>query len=116
MMHIFREKLPPAHFRDVVLGAKRWGGTQALEGGLVDGLGGLEETLAFIREKGLQTKATTGIYGTMKEEMYRYTLGILDDHVGNLEWRERVEEGNGEREEAGLKAVEEFEGKRGSKL
>ncbi|OJJ46192.1 hypothetical protein ASPZODRAFT_97856 [Penicilliopsis zonata CBS 506.65] len=91
MMSIFRQKLTPATFRDLVLEAKRFGGPASLQAGLVDGLGGLEETLAFIRERGLQTKAATGIYGTMKEEMWRESLGYLDNHSGNLAWRDEIE-------------------------
>ncbi|KAI9926482.1 hypothetical protein ASPWEDRAFT_45415 [Aspergillus wentii DTO 134E9] len=116
MMNIFREKLTPANFRNVVLGAKRFPGPESLSAGIVDGLGGLDETLAFIRERGLQTKAATGIYGTMKEEMYHHTLGVLDNHAGNLEWRDRVEDKKEKEQEATLKAVEAWEKQRGSKL
>lgn len=111
MMTIFREKLAPAAFRDVVLGAKRFPGPEALARGIVDGVGGLEETVKFIKERGLQTKADTGIYGVMKEEMYRGSLGILDNDEANLEWRERVEEKKDGIREEGVKAVEAWENK-----
>ncbi|PKY07164.1 enoyl-CoA hydratase/isomerase family protein [Aspergillus campestris IBT 28561] len=112
MMHVFREKLPPATFRTVVLGAKRFGGPEAQAAGIVDGVGGLDETLAFIRERTLhKNKADTGIYGTMKEEAYRGLLGMLDDHAGNLAWREGIEAGNEERAVDSKKAVERFEAK-----
>lgn len=111
MMTIFREKLTPPTFRDVVLGAKRFPGPEALHRGIVDGVGELEEAVKFIKERGLQTKAETGIYGTMKEEMYRESLGILDDDKGNLEWRERVEERNDGLREEGRKSVKVWEGK-----
>ncbi|KAM0118862.1 hypothetical protein ACP6JC_004483 [Aspergillus fumigatus] len=116
MMSIFREKLSPSAFRDLILEARRFAGPQSVAVGLVDGVGGLEETLQLIRERGLQTKAATGIYGTMKEEMYRHTLDILDNHAGNLAWREQVEEKKGTREEAALRAVEAFEKQRNAKL
>ncbi|KAA8648364.1 hypothetical protein EYZ11_006806 [Aspergillus tanneri] len=115
MMCIFREKLPPVSFRDLVLEAKRFSGAPSVSAGLVDGLGGLEETLTFIRERGLLKKAATGIYGTMKEEMYRHSLGILDGHAANLEWRDQVEDRKSQIEEDGLKAVEAWE-KRSAKL
>lgn len=116
MMCIFREKLTPSAFRDVILEAKRFSGASSVNAGLVDSLGGLDETLAFIRERGLLKKATTGIYGTLKEEMYRSSLDIVDGHAKNLEWRDRVEERNDQVEKEGLKAVEAWEKQRGSKL
>ncbi|KAH8429698.1 enoyl-CoA hydratase/isomerase family protein [Aspergillus melleus] len=116
MMCIFREKLTPPAFRDVVLEAKRFSGASSVNSGLVDALGGLDETLAFIRERGLLKKAATGIYGTLKEEMYRHSLDIVDGHEKNLEWREQVEEKNEKVEKEGLRAVEAWEKQRGSKL
>lgn len=116
MMSIFREKLTPAVSRDVVLGAKRWGGAEALAAGIVDGLGGLEETVQLIRERGLQSKAETGIYGTMKEELYRGPLGILDNDPANLEWRERLEGKKDGLREEGEKAVQAWEKEGKAKL
>lgn len=109
MMTIFREKLAPAVCRDVVLGAKRWAGPEALNAGIVDGLGGLEETVKLIRERGLQTKAGTGIYGVMKEELYRGSLGILDNDQANLDWRERLEQKKDGLDEEAQKAVQTWE-------
>jgi len=113
MMSIFREKLPPTTFRDVVLGGHRFGGKAALQAGIVDGLGGLDEVVGLIRDRKLLTKAETGIYGTMKEEMYSGVLNGLDDHAGNMAWRERVEEKNELLRSKALRDVEEFE--KGSK-
>lgn len=59
MMSIFREKLTPATFRHVVLEAHRFGGKKSLEAGIVDALGGIEEALAFIRDRKLPSKADT---------------------------------------------------------
>ena len=109
MMTIFREKLVPTSFRDVVLGAKRWSGPESHRAGIVDEVGGLEEALKLIRERGLLSKAETGIYGTMKEEMYRGSLGLLDDHEGNLAWRERVEQKKDGIREDGIRAVGDWE-------
>ncbi|CAG8048389.1 unnamed protein product [Penicillium salamii] len=110
MMAIFREKLTPITFRNVVLEAHRFGGRNALQAGIVDAVGGIEETLALIQERKLQTKAATGIYGTMKEEMYARTLNGLDDHSGNLKWRENVEDKNESIAKKGLEGVKAFEG------
>ena len=87
MMRVFTEKLPASTARELVLEAKRVGGKDALQRGIVDGVGGLEETVAFVKERGLEGKVKSGIYGVMKEEMYRGLLGVLDGHKGNLEWR-----------------------------
>lgn len=115
MMAIFREKLTPTTFRNVVLEAHRFGGGNALQAGIVDAVGGIEETLSLIHERKLQTKAATGIYGTMKEEMYARTLNGLDDHSGNLKWRENVEDRNDSVAKKGLESVIKFE-KQNAKL
>ncbi|KAJ5521034.1 Crotonase core [Penicillium fimorum] len=109
MMSIFREKLTPVTFRNVVLEAHRFGGRNALEAGIVDAVGGAEEALALIQTRKLQTKAATGIYGTMKEEMYARVLNGLDDHAGNLQWRENVEDKNQAVQKRGLENVQQFE-------
>lgn len=109
MMSIFREKLTPTVFRNVVLEAHRFGGKQSLQSGIVDGLGGIDEVLAFIRDRKLLTKATTGIYGVMKEEMYSRVLNALDDHAGNLAWRDRVEERKPDLQKRSLQSVEQWE-------
>lgn len=81
MSSIFREKIPyPAVYRSLVLEAKRFAGKDALEGGLVDGLGGIDEVLALIKERKLTEKGKTGVYGAMKWEMYRETVGLLEGH------------------------------------
>lgn len=116
MMSIFREKLVPTTFRNVVLEARRFGGKDSLQAGIVDALGGLDETLALIRDRKILNKADTGIYGVMKEEMYSRVLNGIDDHVGNLEWREMVEEKKGQLQEKSLRAVEEWEKKGKAKL
>lgn len=93
MMSVFRQKLAPSVFRDVVLEARRFAGPESLQVGLVDALGGIEETVGFVvQQRKLLAKAETGIYGTMKEEMYRESLGYLDDEAANVKWREGVEE------------------------
>ncbi|KAJ5625409.1 Crotonase core [Penicillium lagena] len=115
MMSIFREKLTPTTFRNVVLEAHRFGGKAALQAGIVDALGGLDETLSLIKDRKLLNKAATGIYGTMKEEMYSRVLNGLDDHDGNLKWREKVEEKKDALQKSGLEDVVAWE-KKASKL
>ena len=91
MAGTFREKLPPATYRDLVLEARRFPGPAALAAGLVDALGGLDEVLALVRARKLVDKGKTGIYGTLKAEMYRGALAFLgpEDHVRE-EAREQV--------------------------
>ncbi|KAL4942798.1 hypothetical protein BDV06DRAFT_221825 [Aspergillus oleicola] len=113
MMRIFTDKLPAATARDLVLEARRVGGGEALQRGIVDGVGGLDEVLGFVKERGLEGKAESGIYGIMKEEMYRGLLGVLDGHGASLAWRMGVEERKGKEEVEGKKRVEEWEGKGG---
>ncbi|KAH6851278.1 ClpP/crotonase-like domain-containing protein [Chaetomium sp. MPI-CAGE-AT-0009] len=112
MSSIFRLKLPPTTYRDLVLEAKRFGGPAAVEAGLVDAVGGLETALGMVRERGLERKAGTGIYGLMKAEMYRESVALLgregweageerDRALGESEERRREE---GERRVGVLKA------------
>ena len=69
----------------------------------------LNEAVEFVKERKLDGKAGTGFYGIMKEEMYRRLLDRLDDHAGNLEWRDRVEERKDALEKEGAKKVEAWE-------
>lgn len=80
MSSIFRQKLPsPLTYRSLVLEAHRFAGPEALSVSLVDGLGGMDEVVALIKDRDLTTKGKTGIYGLLKAEMYRETLGYLDE-------------------------------------
>ena len=79
MASIFRQKVPsPNTYRNMVLEARRFNALEALKEGLVDGLGVLEETVSFSSELKLETKAKTGVYGRLKQEMWRETLAFLD--------------------------------------
>ena len=80
MSSIFRQKTSPQTYRSLVLEAKRFGGAEALEGGLVDALGGLEEALTLVTKRKLTSMPKTGIYGLMKMEMFRETLVYLGGH------------------------------------
>ena len=78
MSSIFREKLTAQVYREMVLEAKRFGGKEAFEKGIVDGLGGPDEALLFIDAKKLTEKARMGVYGSLKREMFRETLRYID--------------------------------------
>lgn len=110
MSAIFRQKLPSATtYRAVVLEAKRFSAPEGLREGIVDALGGLKETLAFVEERGLTRKGTLGIYGLMKMEMWRETLALLDDHVASREAPKRLAEKEEERKRKSERRVREWE-------
>lgn len=111
MSSIFRQKLTPQIYKRMVLEAKRFSGKDALEGGIVDMLGGIEECLAFVKERKLDEKAKTGVYGALKAEMFRETMEYV-----NPEGYEREEkrtkyiwELDDQRREEGKRRVEEWE-------
>ncbi|QSZ36081.1 hypothetical protein DSL72_007205 [Monilinia vaccinii-corymbosi] len=90
MSSIFRQKLPsPATYRSLVLEAKRFNGEAALKEGLVDVLGGWEDVLKLVDERKLLEKGKSGIYGMLRAEMWRESLGYLEGHKESEE-RERV--------------------------
>jgi len=79
MSSIFRQKVAyPSVYRSLVLESKRFTAQEALEGGIVDGLGGMEEVLALIKDRKLTERGKSGIYGTMKAEMYRESLDFIE--------------------------------------
>ncbi|KAK1761264.1 enoyl-CoA delta isomerase 3 [Echria macrotheca] len=122
MSAIFRIKLPPRTYRQLVLEAHRFDGKSALEAGIVDGLGGFEEVLRFVEAKKLTKKGETGIYGLMKAEMYRESVELLTEegHVQGEERQRRMIEEDEERKELGRRRAEEIlkggKGKGGAKL
>ena len=111
MSGIFRAKLAPQVYRNLVLEAHRFSGPAALQAGMVDGLGGWEEVVQLVGERKLTEKGKTGIYGIMKREMYREQLGYLSPE-GHARSEEReMEEAGGvedERREEGERRVKEL--------
>lgn len=97
MASIFRQKLPsPATYRTLVLEAKRFNALEALKEGIVDGLGDVEEALAFVEEMKLGEKGRSGVYGRLKREMWGETVALLEGGGGEAgarrEKREEEEE------------------------
>lgn len=110
LLSIIKEKVTSSQdFRSVVLEGKRFNGKEALKVGLVDGLGGLQEAIAFAEERKLATKANTGPWGMMKEDMYRQTLTFLRDPKGTDEWRQKIEETKDKAEQVRASRVEDWE-------
>ena len=84
MASIFRTKLPsPNTYRTMVLESKKFNALEALKEGILDGLGSVEEVLAYVGEMGLVERGKSGVYGRLKAEMWRETVGLLDNAEGN---------------------------------
>lgn len=113
MSAIFRLKLPPSSYRTLVLEAHRFNGTAALQAGIVDALGGLDETLTFVASRKLTEKAKTGIYGLMKAEMYRESVHLLTEegHVREEERVRKMVKEDGDRKERGRERAGEIKGR-----
>jgi len=110
MSSIFRQKLAsPQVYRSLVLEAKRFGAKEALEGGLVDALGGLDEVLAMIVERKLVDKPKSGVYGVLKKEMFRETLSYLEGFDESERSDEEYRVKDLKRKEEGKSKVAEWE-------
>ncbi|EXJ92737.1 hypothetical protein A1O3_01289 [Capronia epimyces CBS 606.96] len=79
MASVFRVKLNMTTFRNMVLESRRFPALEALKEGIIDGVGGVDETLAFIGEMKLTQKAQGRSYGKIKEELYREVVRDLDE-------------------------------------
>lgn len=79
MVAIFRVKLNTTTVRNMALESRRYPALEALKEGIIDGIGGVDETLAFIGEMKLTQKAQGKVYGQIKEELYREVVKELDE-------------------------------------
>ena len=113
MASIFRQKIAsPNTYRTIVLEAKRYNALEALKEGIIDGVGGLDEVLMFIDEMKLGVKGKTGVYGRLKAEMWRETVGFLNGGGTSDDLARDFKELK-QQEEVERKRVEEWErGKR----
>lgn len=81
MSAIFRVKVPdPRTYREMVLEARRFGGKEAVDKGIVDRAGGWDDVVALVEERKLVERGRTGVYGLLKMEMYRECLDLLENH------------------------------------
>ena len=70
LIGIFSAKIEsPATFRSLILQGHRFTAQQALEQGVVDGLGGLDETLKFVVTRELVRKGESGICGGLRRDV-----------------------------------------------
>jgi Delta3-Delta2-enoyl-CoA isomerase len=113
MSSIFRQKLSASVYRSLVLEAKRFGGNESLQAGIVDGVGGLDEALKFIADRGLVTKGRTGVYGIMKAEMWRESVDYLDNFERDEARANAFVEADDARKEKGKRTVEQIEAREG---
>jgi enoyl-CoA hydratase/carnithine racemase len=110
MSSIFRQKITTPHvYRSLILEAKRFGAKEALEGGLVDALGTLEDAMKFVGERKLVDKPKTGVYGLLKREMYRETLGYIEEYKGQEKYNGELMKKEDKRTREGKSRVAEWE-------
>jgi Delta3-Delta2-enoyl-CoA isomerase len=109
MASIFRVKLGMSTFRNMVLESKRLPALEALKEGVIDGVGGLEEVLAFVSEMKLVQKAQSKSYGKLKEELYRETIKDLDESVEGPKMEAAKDLDRGRRHLEARKRVEKWE-------
>lgn len=69
-------------YRTAVLEGKRFKGPDALQLGIIDALGGLEECMALIAESDLIAKSKGGVYGELKQDAHRSILTAIDASSG----------------------------------
>lgn len=117
LLSIYREKVQsPNTYRAIVLEGKRFTAQQALQEGLVDAVGGLDDALKLSNERSLISKAKSGVWGSLKEGMYRETLNLLKNTQENTLWREEVEKKKLEKAKQGLQKIGCWEKNGKSKL
>jgi len=109
MSSIFRQKTSPQTYRTLVLEGKRYKALEALEAGIIDGVGGLDEVVAFVEEFKLVSKTDKGVYGKLKSEMWRETVALLDAPDEEEEYKERVKRQDEELERKARQRVKDWE-------
>ena len=95
--------------RTLVLEGKRFKALEALEAGIIDGVGGIDEVVSFVEEGGLVEKVKAGVYGLLKAEMWRETVGLLDARDEEEVEVKRVQRRREELEGSAEKRVKEWE-------
>ena len=109
MSSIFRQKLTPRVYTEMVLEAKRYTGKDAFEKGIVDALGGFEEAMKFVEERKLVEKVKTGVLGMLKSEMWRETLGYINNLDEEEEKFVKANDLDDKRRDAAAARVKEWE-------
>lgn len=120
MAALFRHKLPAASYRTLVLEAKRFNADEAVAAGIADGVAdrGLESVLGFVEARGLVEKPKSGVYGTLKGEMYKDLVAFLKSPTMEVEEArfDAEQAAQGERREFGKVWVEQWKKENKAKL
>lgn len=105
MAALFRYKIPHTSYRTLVLEAKRFNAEEAVAAGIADGIAdkGLDTVLEFVKARGLTEKPKSGVYGTLKGEMYKELIAFLKSPTMEIEEArfEAEQQAEGERKEFG---------------
>ncbi|KPI42340.1 Enoyl-CoA delta isomerase 1, peroxisomal [Cyphellophora attinorum] len=109
MASVFRVKLNLSTFRNMVLESRRYPALEALKEGILDGVGGLEETLAFVHEMKLAQKAQGKSYGLIKEEMNREIVKDLDEATNAVQVTAAKDLDRSRRDLEAKKRVEDYQ-------
>jgi enoyl-CoA hydratase/carnithine racemase len=96
--------------RDLLLEGRRFDAKEALAQGIIDATGGLDETLAFIKQRNLTKLAEAGVYGAIKDDTYREHIAVLRSDADNVRWRKEIEEFKDRLAEERAKKVEGWDG------
>ncbi|KAG9028596.1 hypothetical protein FRB95_006316, partial [Tulasnella sp. JGI-2019a] len=78
MTSILREKLDAKTYRAAVLEAHRFTGPEALSSEIVDALGDMSDVVKLIEDRKLIGKGSKEVFGLLRDEMYRVTVGLLE--------------------------------------
>lgn len=87
MAALFRYKIPAISYRTLILEAKRFNAEEAVAAGIADGIAdkGLDSVLEFVKERDLTAKPKSGVYGTLKAEMYKELIAFLKSPTMEVE-------------------------------
>jgi len=69
----------------------------------------MEEVMKFVEERALTQRSKTGVYGLLKGEMFRETVGYLEGHEREEKRDKETLRKDDERREVGRKRVAEWE-------
>lgn len=117
MATIYLDKISSATLRrDLMVEGKRVTAKEALEAGIIDAVGGLDEALALVRQRQLDKLARSPAYAPLKEGAYRRTLEVLDDPTNGEKFMAEADEKREIAEKEGAENVRRWEQSRPAKL
>lgn len=92
MTSLFRERMNDRSLRETLLEARRWTGPDAVQAGFIDNVGGWPEVVKLINDKKLAGLGKTGVYGLLRDEIYRESVALQETHVhaNRRDWLESL--------------------------